>query len=154
MARRRAGREARTEAVSTVRVPLNEEQRITKGLEMARELQVIAGLEDEKKRVTSNISVDLKAHKATVKKLAEELVEGAEIKAQKDLTFEEQKAADEQSPKQALHDVAAHAGEKSEEEKHLDQVVAASAVDVGTVKEPASIEQHRSRRRQRLSENA
>ncbi len=62
------------------------------------------------------------------------------------------KAADEQSPKQALHDIAEHAGEKSEEEKHLEKVVAESAVDVGTVQEPASIEQHRRRRRQRLSE--
>jgi hypothetical protein len=107
VARGKSKREAKAEAVSTVRVPLTDEQRVAKGLEMARELQVIAGLEDEKKQVTSGLSADIKTHKARAKKLAEELVEGVEQKAQRDITFDEQKRMDD-GAKQALHDIAQH----------------------------------------------
>lgn len=150
------------------------EQRAEKADKMARLVHLIAGIEDDKSAYASKRNAEIKAFEADLAKLADEVSDGAEERAQLDLFVGQNQAH------KGLADVAEHActcpggpdasvkaidcpahgadsrgpnpGDRGEEPATSDvnaadlaETLRKSEVDVGTVGEPAAVKQHRAK---------
>ncbi len=120
---------------STVRVPLTVEERAERADLMAGLLAEIAAVKRQKAEQAEEFNENIKALEARLQEHGNVLREGAEERAQKDLTFPEEEAA------KALHDVAVAActcdgGPEADVKAPTCPI---HGVDVGTVQEPRAV---------------